>query len=61
MNLVSALTILAKPMTVDADANFLLISFSCFSLLTFSAYIKQNRVFCQLDINVFASKLPVCL
>ena len=34
MNLVLALSILVKPMTVDADANFLHISISLFNLLT---------------------------
>jgi len=35
MSLVSALTILVNPNTVEADANFLLIFISCFILLVF--------------------------
>ena len=39
MNVVLALTILAKPMTADADANFLLVSISCLSSVVFCPYV----------------------
>ncbi len=34
----SALTILAKPMTVDTDACFLIVSMGCFVLLILCSY-----------------------
>jgi len=53
MNLVLALTILAKPMTVDADANFLIISPSFFILLKPCVYAID-----KLDLKIKFQPMP---
>ena len=62
INVDSALTILAKPMTVDTDACFLIVSMSCFVLLILCSYtIESLIVKNQFQNNIKVLKLPVDL